>query len=113
MGASAARIGRIELKRQQYLDLIVAAGRKSKITRHDTHDGCRLRIDLNLLADDVAFAAERALPKAMRDYCYARPTITIFFRREVATSHRLHPERINQPARDGRRSNAQGLAIGA
>src|SRR6267142_1669816 len=63
MRATTAGICRIKLKGQPNFNLIVAAGRKRKVARHHADYGGRLRIDLDLLADDVVFATERALPK--------------------------------------------------
>src|SRR6266404_6766848 len=113
MRTAAAGIRRIELKRQKHLDLIVRAWRKSKIARHHADNRCRLRIDLNLLADDVARAAEGALPKAVRNDGYIWPAVAILFRREVAALHGLHAKGIDQPARNCRRGHAQWFAIGA
>src|SRR5258705_12796214 len=104
-------IGRIKLERHQQFDRVVASWRKSKIARHYPHNGRRLRVDLYLLADDVVFATECALPQAIRDQRYIWSTVAILFRREVATLCRLHPECVNQSASDSSGSNAQRFTI--
>src|SRR6185436_10571346 len=65
--ATIARVGGIELERQQDLDLIIASGRKSKVCGHHTNDCGRCRVDLNLFADNVTCAAKTFLPETVRN----------------------------------------------
>src|SRR5713226_2254443 len=100
MRTTTTRIGRIKLERNQQFDRIIASGRKGKIARHHANNGSRLRIDLYLLAYDVAFAAKCALPQAVRDQSYIWSTVAVLFHSEIATLYRLHAECVNQSACD-------------
>src|SRR6266487_4480420 len=88
--AATPGICRVKLEGQEDLHLIVAAGRKCKVRRHHTHDGRRLGVDLNLLADDLMCSAECALPQSMRYQSDIWSTVAILFGREVAAELRLH-----------------------
>src|SRR5215813_13543242 len=81
-----AGVGRIELERQQDLDLIVTSGRECKIGGHHTDDGGCSRVDLNLFANDVTGSAKTFLPEAMRNDGDFRSTIAIFLVSEVAAT---------------------------
>src|ERR1041384_1676496 len=113
VGSTAARVGRIELERQEDVDLIVASGRKCKVCRHDTNNSGCCRVDLNLFADDVTCAAKTLLPEAVRNDGDTWSTIAIFFGSEVATTFRLHAQHINHAASDSGGGDSKRLTLSA
>src|SRR5689334_12449599 len=113
MSAAIAWVRRIKLERHEQLDLIVASGRECEARRHDTDDGGRGGVDLNLFADDVTRAAETLMPEAVRNDRDSRSVDAIFLFREVAAELRLHSQHVNQAARDCGRGDSQRLTLGA
>src|ERR1041384_5608927 len=97
---TTARIGRIELERQEDLDLIVTSGRECKVCGHHTDNSRGCSVDLNLFANDVTCAAKTFLPEAVRNDGDSWSPIAVFFFSEVAATFRLHSQHINQAASD-------------
>ena len=84
------RFIRLECHRHPDIDF----ARQAKAGRRDADDGVRLAIELNRAADDIARAAENALPKRIAqddDVVLAR---RIFFRQQHPAEDRLHSVNI-------------------
>src|SRR5262245_2502416 len=110
MAAPAARIGRVELKRNPHVRRFVAAGREDEALRHHADDSGRNRVDPDSLSHDVGPPSEGSSPKAMRNDYGPRTVRFLLFRREIAPKRRRRAERVDQTACDAVRGDADWIA---
>src|SRR5215471_17364017 len=109
MRTTVARICGIELKRLPDLSGVIGPWREDVVWRHNSDYRSWLRVDLDLLSDDIGCPAECASPQAIRNERSCRSVVEIFLGSEVATHCRLHAQSIDQSAGDDCGGNSDGF----